>query len=139
MSNDQLELNGLQDAMSSLARSIDVVREYEYLEEKVQEVLRSGVIQNFEIAYESSWKHIKRWLELNLGSDSLTPFSIKLLIRRAAECELITDSNLWMEFHNARNSTSHLYSEKTAREVFDKALEFLPYGLDLITKLKERL
>ncbi|MDR1290925.1 MAG: nucleotidyltransferase substrate binding protein [Planctomycetaceae bacterium] len=139
MSDDQLELTSLQDAMSSLARSIEVVREYEYLEEKVQEVLRSGVIQNFEIAYEFSWKHIKRWLELNLGSGSLTPFSIKLLIRRAAECELITDSDLWLEFHKARNSTSHIYSKESAKEVFDKALEFLPQGLDLLEKLEERL
>ena len=43
----------------------------------------------------------------------------------------------WIEFKNYRNSTSHIYSELTAENVFKSALEFPPYVKYLLKRLKE--
>ena len=42
-----------------------------------------------------------------------------------------------MEFHSARNKTSHTYDEATAKEVYAISKEFNTYIKDLISALEE--
>jgi uncharacterized protein with HEPN domain len=44
-----------------------------------------------------------------------------------------------MDFHRARNSTSHEYSGMIAENVYEKAREFLPHAKDLLARLEERI
>jgi len=44
-----------------------------------------------------------------------------------------------VEFHNARNKTSHTYDEDTAKEVYAVAKEFKTYVKDLISALEKRI
>ena len=55
---------------------------------------------------------MKRWLEENVGSASVDGVPRRELFRLAAESRLIADLPRWMEFHQARNQTSHTYEEK---------------------------
>ena len=57
----------------------------------LQEAVRAGVIQNFEIAYEQSWKMMKRWLEDSVGATYVDGVTRRELFRLAAEHRLITD------------------------------------------------
>jgi len=43
-----------------------------------------------------------------------------------------------MEFHKARNNTSHIYDEKIADEVFEISVSFLPYAKDFLMRLEQR-
>jgi nucleotidyltransferase substrate binding protein (TIGR01987 family) len=102
------------------------------------QTLKAGVIQNFEFTYELSWKFIKRWLEQNLGSTYVDGVTRRQLFRLSNEHILIDDIEKWMEFHNARNRTSHIYDEEIAEEVYKKAVEFISYAKDLKKKLEAK-
>lgn len=79
----------------------------------LQMTLKAG-IQNFEVAYELCWKFIKRWLEHNVSPNAVAGVSRRELFRYAAENLLIRDVDQWMDFHAARNKTSHIYDQAVA-------------------------
>ena len=64
-----VSLNQLEKAHAALQRAIAVYdRVLQGSDVDLIETTRSGVIQNFEVVYEQSWKVLRRW-EL-LGSDT---------------------------------------------------------------------
>jgi nucleotidyltransferase substrate binding protein (TIGR01987 family) len=103
------------------------------------DTLRSGVIQNFEVSYELSWKFMKRWLEKNIMPDIVTGVTRKEFYRIAAENILISDVEIWWTFHEGRNKTSHIYDGIVAEDVLDTAMKFLSYVNDFISRLEQRL
>ena len=135
----KLELTSLENATVSLERSIHAASTYAAtLPPELKDTVRSGIIQNFEVAYELSWKMMKRWLEANLSAESVDGVSRRELFRRAAENRLIDDVDLWMSFHAARNETSHTYDNNTAEEVSDSAQHFAAAARSLLASLRAR-
>ena len=130
----------------SLTRSIKVLRES--VEDNIrngsqfsplqQETFRSGIIQNFEIAYELCWKEMKRWIEENVSPDVLFGVPRIELFRRAAENGLIDDIDQWMTFHQARNRTSHIYHADIAVEVYETAVSFIPEAENFLRNITAR-
>ena len=105
---------------------------------KQKDAIRAGVIQNFEFTYELCWKFMKRWFEVNLGSSYVEGIARRQLFRLAAENKLIDDVNQWMEYHDARNETSHTYDEDTAEDVFETARQFSADAENLLKALEAR-
>lgn len=101
------------------------------------EIIKSGIIQNFEISYEIAWKLMKKWLEENIGREAVDGISRKELFRIAAQNKLIEDIEKWFIFHEARNLTSHDYDGIKAEEVFTEALEFSRFARKLQERLEE--
>ena len=135
----KLELTSLESAVASLERSIHAAATYEAtLPPELRETIRSGIIQNFEVAYELSWKMVKRWIETNISAEAVDGVTRRELFRQAAENRLIGDVDLWMRFHSSRNETSHTYDQETAEEVSASAKEFLSAAQSLLTALRER-
>jgi len=102
------------------------------------ETIEAGVIQNFEFTYELCWKFMKRWISENVNPEILDGVTRRELFRISAENKLIDDINKWMEFHKARNSTSHIYDSEVAEEVFIEAMEFLPYAKEFFIILEQK-
>ena len=100
------------------------------------ETTRSGVIQNFKVAYEQSWKILRRWLmhHQNIADADIT--QRKQLYRLAAKHGLIQEVEAWWEFQTARNLTSHTYNQTTAIDVARMARLFEPACAALIAQLK---
>ncbi len=133
-----LELKSIRNAVESLERSINVALRKQNdpnvdIDEK--DTIRAGVIQNFEFTYEQCWKFMKRWHEENINPESVDGITRKELFRLSAENKLIEDVEKWMEFHRARNITSHTYDGNTANEVFHKTVEFLPFAKAFLVRL----
>ena len=120
-----LYLDSLAKSIDALERSIKTAGRFDTFDGDLQEVVRARVIHSFEVAYELSWKMIKRWLKENIGGSSVDGINQRSLFRLAAENRLIADSERWMDYHKARNSTSHTYNEDTAENVFAEAAEFV--------------
>jgi nucleotidyltransferase substrate binding protein (TIGR01987 family) len=139
MSEDKLDITSLKNAVQALRKSIDVYEKNSDADIDLSDTLRSGVIQNFEVAYELSWKFIKRWLEINISADIVTGVTRKEFYRIAYENLLIPDVEAWWNFHEGRNKTSHIYDGIVADDVLDTAMKFLPYANDFITRLEQRL
>jgi nucleotidyltransferase substrate binding protein (TIGR01987 family) len=134
-----LDLASLESAVASLERSIRAAAAHEAsLPDELRETVRSGIIQNFEVAYELAWKMMKRWIETNISAGAVDGVTRRELFRHAAENRLIGDVDLWMGFHASRNETSHTYDQETAEEVGVSARDFLPAARSLLTALRER-
>jgi nucleotidyltransferase substrate binding protein (TIGR01987 family) len=135
----KLELSSLVNAIGVLEKSIDATaRLAATLPAEAQETMRSGIIQNFEVAYEQCWKMMKRWLEVNVSPRTGDGVTRRELFRLAAENLLIDDVPLWMEFHEARNETTHIYDQNIAATVSGEAARFLPAAQQLLVNLKSR-
>ncbi len=114
-----LDLTSMRKAIASLEAVLERANDdalMSSLDDVTRMGLRSGAIQNFEFTYELCWKFIKRMLEENLGSSYVDGVSRRELFRLAAESRLIDDVNLWMDYHHARNETSHTYDEVKAQK-----------------------
>ncbi|MGC9386703.1 MAG: nucleotidyltransferase substrate binding protein [Hydrogenovibrio sp.] len=137
--DNQLDFTALEKAISRLDESLEVVDEFKSTDSSpLLRTLISGVVQHFEFTYELSWKFIKRWLGENLGKSQVDGLSRQALFRLAAEYQLIASVETWMLFHRARNETSHTYNDKTADEVFQIAIKFLPDAIKLLDALKSK-
>ena len=136
-----LDLSPLVSAAAALDRALRVVADeaqWTALSTAVQEAVSAGVIQNFEVAYEQSWKMVKRWLESNAGPVDVDGVSRRHLFRMAAEAGLIEDVEAWMKFHLARNETSHTYNCEKAKAVVEMAPLFLKACHGLLNMLEAR-
>ena len=119
-----LHLDSLTKSIDALERSVNTASSLDTSDDDLRETVRAGVIQNFEVAYEQCWKMMKRWLEENIGSTYVDGVTRRELFRLAAESRLIIDVERWMDYHTARNQTSHTYDEETAQSVFEEATQF---------------
>ena len=132
--------------LTSLAQSIQVLRDSvdDHLRNGAQfsplqqQTFRSGIIRNFEIAYELCWKAMRRWIEKNVSPDVLFGAPRIELFRRAAENGLIDSIENWMTFHQARNNTSHIYSAAIAAEVYETAVRFVPDAETMLNNIIAR-
>lgn len=134
------DLSSLQKAVGSLERAIKVAETV--IKGKVdtdqEEVIRAGVIQNFEFTYELCFKFMKRWIEANMSAVPTDTLTFKEVLRMAAESQLITDMDNWIEYRDARNETAHTYDNDKADDVFEVALNFAKDAKALLSTLESK-
>ena len=135
-----LVLTNFLKAIEALERSLQANEDAKNLDlsNDIRESIRAGVIQNFEVCYEQSWKMMKRWIENHVGNTYVDGVTRRELFRVAAENRLISDVELWMGFHSSRNETSHTYDQATASEVFADAKPFLIEVKSLFDAIQSR-
>lgn len=130
------------ESLEKALKALDVaLRVYERVrhgpDTELADTARSGVVQNFEVAYEQSWKLLRRWLTEELGYPETELAMRRHLFRVAAKHQLVDDPQAWMDFHQARNLTSHTYDLAIAQQVAHAAAEFAHTGHALLARLKQ--
>jgi len=136
-----LDLSNLRKALTSLEKAITITSAASIkhqVNKDEEEVLRAGVIQNFEFTYEICWKFMKRWLEANINSSTIDGLSRKELFRIAAESQLIHNTEDWFFYHKARNEIAHTYNIETAQGVYLAALRFATDAKILLQVLESK-
>jgi nucleotidyltransferase substrate binding protein (TIGR01987 family) len=118
------QLNDLESALNRLQDIFKFPPTQEY---------KDATIQRFEFCFELSWKLMQ---SIARSQNKGTPY-IKASFREAAHLGLIDDPELWFEFHDARNLSSHVYNEAMANQVYEKAKEFLPEAKKMLEKARE--
>ncbi len=91
-------------------------------------IARDACIQRFEYCIELSWKTAMK----KMGS--LTKFA-KPAVREMARADLIDSAEIWLDFIEARNNSSHSYDEKVAEKVFMQIKKYAPEAETLLTRL----
>ncbi len=136
-----LQMSRLDKAIQALARSIAATQPIlhdEKADPALQDTVRAGVIQHYEVAFELCWKFMQRWLRENrVPEDADNPRTRNDLFRLAARYNLISDPTSWFEYGEARNLTSHTYEEKTAIAVYLIAEKFLADATYLLKQLEK--
>jgi nucleotidyltransferase substrate binding protein (TIGR01987 family) len=135
----QIDTEHLKNAVAALHSSIGEYNEHASSGESLRNAIRSGVIQNFEVAFELSWKSMKRWLSFNVGNSIVNGIPRFELFKLAAENDLISDPEVWFDFHDARNKTSHEYGEEITEVVLEYALKFLPCAKEFLAILEKKI
>ena len=96
---------------------------------------KAGLIKFFEMAYEQSWKVLKRVL--------LTQHAIEIsggprdVLREAARVGYIKDIDLWFGFIQERNETVYAYDANTADEIISDLGEFHTELSRLVSELEK--
>ncbi len=132
-----LDLDNLNNAIDALDRSIETAKDLDKSDPVLLEVVRAGVIQQFEVAYEQCWKMIRRWLRENYSIEEAEfPRTRKDLFRHASKAGLIDQPESWFSYGDARNLSTHTYNQARADEVYQTALRFLKDARRLQKNLK---
>lgn len=137
----QLDLGSLEKVIASLKAALEVTQAVASdagIDAKTKEVIRAGVIQNFELAFELCWKFMQRRLALDLGGAHVSGLSRRELFRTAAKHGLVDEAGRWFEYLEARNETSHTYDPDKASGVLESARAFYSDAAALLTALKLR-
>jgi len=109
-----------------------VSRLEETLNLKPTQVNKDATIQRFEFTFELTWKALQSFA-YEKGIFVVSP---KDSIRTAAQLGLIEDVEMWFDFLDARNASSHVYDEKMASLVYKQAKKFYPEVKRLTEELK---
>jgi len=125
---NRLDITSLKKAAAAFGNALAFAQKVESkpaesLEFFELESARASVIQHFEFCYELCWKTMKRFIEMDIGSDA-DILTRKDIFRISAEKRLIVDFSRWVLFHGARNRTSHTYDEDTAIEIYQLVKSF---------------
>ncbi len=136
-----LDLTSLEKAIVSLTQLAQRVADEDFMSKQDQVVrfgLQAGLIQRLEFTYEICWKMMKRWLEINVTSNSVDGVTRRELFRLAAENRLIEDVETWMTYNAARNQTSHQYDSALAEDTLNLISDFARAAQHLLDNLKAR-
>lgn len=132
----KLRISSLDKSLKSLEFAINKFQSFEPHNE-LYELLRAGMIQNFEITLDVLWKTFKNFLEISLGITAVS--SPKGIAKEAFENQLISQKELdeLIELINYRNLTSHTYNEDLAEEIAQEILKNIDFIKNLVNRIKE--
>lgn len=106
----------------------------EALQQEPTELVIDGTLHRFEFTFELAWKLIKSYLEY-MGVAETTG-SPRETIQNGFKQGIIENGEEWINMMLSRNSLSHIYDEKTSREMYNKIKNNY---INLFTRLRERL
>lgn len=123
-------------ACASLKESLEFTAHEEqlFLDPRFKKILRDSIIQRFEFTYDITWKYLKDYLE-NRGIVIQSPRSV------FQECQsqgIVTKEEVEQLFDmiDARNLTTHLYSEAMAIKISERISDYYRMLNKLLTKTK---
>lgn len=117
------------------------ISQLEKAAERLEEALRlpptqihkDATIQRFEFTFELTWKV----MQSSAREKGLEIVSPKDSLRTAAQLGLIENVEVWFDFLDARNLSSHVYNEEIADAVYLQIKKFLPEVKKLLSRLKK--
>ncbi len=92
-----------------------------------------GTIQRFEFTFELAWKTLKAFLE----DQGIICRSPKACFKEAFKMDWIDNEESWISLLQARNMTSHVYSEEMAVEIYETVKDNNYQIQALIAELEE--
>ena len=141
---NKLDISALKKAAKAFDNALAFARKVEEKSTDTQEFYeiesaQAAVIKHFEFTYELCWKIMKRYIEMDSGSEEADALTRKDLFRLSAERKLIANFAQWVKFHEDRNRTSHVYNEEVANDVYETAKKFAGSLHDFITAIEQRI
>jgi nucleotidyltransferase substrate binding protein (TIGR01987 family) len=104
----------IKSLFAEFKKAYSRLKEAIFLKEE-NDIKRDAVIKRFEFTYELLWKTYKRMARL----EKLDYFSPKACFQFAFKSGLIADEGLFLEIIDARNKTTHVYSQEEAKNIYD--------------------
>ena len=133
MTQELLNLSVFENAILSLNRALQ-----KYETDKTDEYVRDSCIQRFEYCYDLSTKMIRRFLSsISEIAEDIQNKYFSDIIRLAYTRGILKNSwDVWKEYRDNRNATSHGYDEKRATQIVEKIPLFYTEVIFLLERLK---
>ena len=131
---EKLDITSFENALKSL---IDILVMYDKNPDDI--VVRDATIQRFEYTYSLALKMLSRFISKE-SKEIIHTMTFNQLIRTANQFGLLKSNlEIWDNYRQKRNSTSHTYDEKIALDVMAIIPMFKDDAEFLLYKLKELL
>lgn len=121
---DKLDFSAFAKALSTVEKALQT--------KPANDLERDGAIQRFEYTLELTWKTGQKLLK-QIGITSNSPKSV---FRDLAQQGLIEDAQIWLDFVDARNRTSHIYEETVANDVYTSVTPFYAAAKKLLENFR---
>ena len=133
MREGTFDITSLENAVKRLGEIL--VR---YQKDVTDDGIRDSVIQRFEFTYSIALKTLRKYfIERAFVVDDVEHMSFNDMIRTANRLELLKSNlEIWTNYRNMRNLTSHTYNEEIALKVVSIIPAFYEEILYLMDKLK---
>lgn len=93
----------------------------EATKEEYNQITVDAILHRFEFTFELAWKTVKDYLDY-LGY-SYKNGSPREVIQNGYKQGIIKDGELWIEMMLSQNQLSHIYDEKTSRDIYKKIVD----------------
>jgi len=113
----------LKTAIERFGEMLEAYRHNDNRPPLEQEAVQDSLIKRFEYTLEVAWKTCKKHLEEE-GFAEAASGSPKSIIRLAAQRNLISNPEIWFNYLQFRQDTSHDYSSDKAETVLDIVEDF---------------
>ena len=136
-----LDLHALRAPLLSMPDGLAVLEsaDFGHHEEIVANLLRAGVIQNFEFCFELASRRLKRELERETEDrEALGAMAWRDMIRLGAERGLLDEHARRFNSREMRNITLHTYDRAKADRVLAVTRPFGEDARQLLARLEER-
>ena len=131
-----IDLTSFENAINSLCDVINI-----YDSDKSNIYMRDSMIQRFEYTYSISLKIMKRYLKQSeISEDEINGMTFNDIIRRSNQYGILKSNlEVWDDYRQKRNMTSHTYNENVAKDVVAIIPAFKDEAKFILNKLKEKL
>ncbi len=127
--------------LENFSKCLKVLRSADFRFAADDEIYRTGVIGQFNLTFELSWKALQEIMRLH-GAEGAETGSPREILQMGYKLGFLRDHEIWLNMLKKRNSSVHIYSEEEAdelllliRDTFIPAFTVLES--DLTAKLKE--
>lgn len=108
----------------------DFIVNKDNLENYLLESIQESCIQRFEVCIDTAWKHLKKYLEHDLGLNDI-PNSPNIIFKYAQSAGVFPNAELWILFNHKRGDTSHDYCGDKAIDAFKMIDSFIKEAIHL--------
>lgn len=102
--------------IDNYTKCLDVLKKAEFARASDDEIYRMGVIGQFNLTFELSWKALQAVMRLHgvSGAESGSP---RDMLKLGYSNGFISDSEIWLLMLNKRNDSIHIYDEEEIDEL----------------------
>ena len=102
--------------LDNFSNCLKVLKNADFEAADNNEIYRTGVVGQFNLAFELAWKALQEILKLH-GVDDASTGSPREILQLAYKFGFINDSAVWLMMLKKRNTSVHIYNEDEVDEL----------------------
>lgn len=95
-----------------------------------RESIKESCIQRFEVCFDTTWKHLRKYLMAEIGLIDLAA-GPNPIFKTAFAAKVIDSAETWIQFNIKRGNISHDYSGEKASDTFEIIPNFISEAISL--------
>lgn len=125
--------------LDNFSNCLTILRNADFKLADNNDIYRTGVIGQFNLTFELTWKALQEILQLH-GAEEADTGSPREILQLGYKLGFVNDSAVWLLMLKKRNTSVHIYNEQEVDEMILLIRDsFIPAFVALEKTLKEKL